>query len=83
MFVKWTLHSFILGKLTLVAQLDARLTGNQEVGVRHLGDGNIPSWRFDHEIFSMVILSLPLIQEWQLSLSDERLCTILLNRIEN
>ena len=27
----------------------------------------ILSWRFDHEIFSMVILSLPLIQEGQLS----------------
>ena len=30
----------------------------------------------DHEIFSMVILSLPLIQEGQLSVSGERMCTI-------
>ena len=30
----------------------------------------------DHEIFSMVILSLPLIQEGQLSVFGERLCTI-------
>ena len=29
----------------------------------------------DHEIFSMVILSLPLIQEVQLSASGERMCT--------
>ena len=29
----------------------------------------ILSWRFDHEIFSTVILSLPLIQEGQLSVS--------------
>ena len=29
----------------------------------------------DHEIFSMVILSLPLIQEGQLSVSSERMCT--------
>ena len=29
----------------------------------------------DHEIFSMVILSLPLIQEGQLSVSGERMCT--------
>ena len=37
----------------------------------------------DHEIFSMVILSLPLIQEGQLSVSGERMCTILVNRIED
>ena len=33
----------------------------------------------DHEIFSMVILSLPLIQEGQLSVSSERMCTILVD----
>ena len=37
----------------------------------------------DHEIFSMVILSLPLIQEGQLSVSGERMCTIPVNRLEN
>ena len=37
----------------------------------------------DHEIFSMVILSLPLIQEGQLSVSGERMCTILVNRLED
>ena len=37
----------------------------------------------DHEIFSTVILSLPLIQEWQLSVSGERMCTILVNRLED
>ena len=31
----------------------------------------------DHDIFSTVILSLPLIQEGQLSVSGERMCTIL------
>ena len=36
------------------------------------------------EIFSTVILSLPLIQEGQLSLvSGERMCTILVNRLED
>ena len=34
----------------------------------------------DHEIFSTVILSLPLIQEGQLSVSGERMCTILVNQ---
>ena len=37
----------------------------------------------DHETFSTVILSLPLIQEGQLSVSGERMCTILVNRLED
>ena len=37
----------------------------------------------DHEIFSTVILSLPLIQAGQLSVSGERMCTILVNRLED
>ena len=41
------------------------------------------SLKIDHEIFSTVILSLPLIQEGQLSVSGERMCTILVNRLED
>ena len=37
----------------------------------------------DHEIFSTVILSLQLIQEGQLSISGERMCTILVNHLED
>ena len=37
----------------------------------------------DYEIFSTVILFLPLIQEGQLSVSGERMCTILVNRLED
>ena len=37
----------------------------------------------DYEIFSTVILSLPLIQEGQLSVSGEIMCTILVNRLED
>ena len=37
----------------------------------------------DHEILSSVILSLPLIQEVQLSVSGERMCTILVNFLED
>ena len=37
----------------------------------------------DHEIFSTVILSLPLIQEGQWSVSGKRMCTILVNRLED
>ena len=36
----------------------------------------------DHEIFSTAILSFPLIQEG-LSVSGERMCTILVNRLED
>ena len=60
-----------------------RPTGDQEVA------GSTPAGRqhsfveIDHEIFSTVILSLPLIQEGQLSVSGERMCTILVNRLED
>ena len=37
----------------------------------------------DREIFSTVILSLLLIQEGQLSVSGKRMCTILVNRLED
>ena len=37
----------------------------------------------DHEIFSAVILSLPLIQEGQLSVSGKRMSTILVNSLED
>ena len=37
----------------------------------------------DQEIFSTAILSLPLIQEGQLSVSGGRMCTILVNRLED
>ena len=45
--------------------------------------GNIISRRFDHKIFSTVILPLPLTQEGPMSVSDERICILLVNRIEN
>ena len=37
----------------------------------------------DHEIISMGILTLPLIQEVRLSVTDERMSTILVNRLED
>ena len=67
-----------------VAQLDApsdwRLGGcgfNTRRGRQH------SFIEIGHEIFSTVILSLPLIQEGQLSVSGERMCTILVNRLED
>ena len=66
-----------------VAQLDACPTGDQEV-VSDPRRGRQHSFvEIDHEIFSTVILSLPLIQEGQLSVSGERMCTILVNRLED
>ena len=66
-------------RLALVAQLDVRPTGDKEVaGLIRTGSAT-----FFHEIFSMVILSLALIQEGQLSVSGERMCTILVNRLED
>ena len=57
-----------------MVQLDARPTGDQEVAGSNSRVGNVLSSRFDHEILSTVILSLPLIQERQLSVSGERMC---------
>ena len=37
----------------------------------------------DHEMISTVILSLPLIQEGQFSVTGKRMCTILVNRLED
>ena len=56
-----------------MAQSDARPTGDQEIA------GSVPAesgnMEIDQELFSMVILSLPLNQEGQLSVSGERICT--------
>ena len=53
-----------------MAQSDARPTGDQEVaGSIPAGSGNILSWRLIMGT-AFVILSLPLIQEGQLSVSS-------------
>ena len=65
-------------------QLDARPTGDQEVAGSNPRRGRRHSFvEIDYEIFSTAILSLPLIQEGQLSVSGERMCTILVNRLED
>ena len=48
----------------------------------HLG-GQHSFVEIDREIFSTVSLSLPLIQKGQLSVSGERMCAILVNRLED
>ena len=67
-----------------VAQLDA--PSNWRPGGRGFNPHRGRQHSFveiDHEIFSTVILSLPLIQEGQLLVSGERMCTILVNRLED
>ena len=67
-----------------VAQLDA--PSNWRPGGRGFNPRRGRQHSFveiDHEIFSTVILSLPLIQEGQLSVSGERMCTLLVNRLED
>ena len=65
-----------------MAQLDAHATGDQEVAGL-IPDGYATFFRGDHEIFSTVILSLPLIQEGQLSVSGKRMYTVLVNCLED
>ena len=73
-----------LGNWASVAQLDAPSDwrpGGRGFNIRR---GRQHSFvEIDHEIFSTVILSLPLIQERQLSVSGERMCTVLVNRLED
>ena len=60
-----------------VAQLDARPTGDQEVACL------TPLGRHNYFVDISVILSLSLIQEGQLSVSDKGMCTILVNWLED
>ena len=67
-----------------MAQLDVRPTGDQEV----VGSTSARSTTFFcgdsiMKYFLRVILSLPLIQEGQFSGSGERMCTILVNCLED
>ena len=74
----------ILKLPVLVAQLDA--PSDWRPGGRGFNPHRGRQHSFveiDHEIFSTVILSLPLIQKGQLSVSGERMCTILVNRLED
>ena len=59
-------------------------TGDQEVAGSIPDEvGNILSWRLIMKYFLRLILSLLLIQEGQLSVSGKRMCTILVNRLED
>ena len=61
--------------LTSVTQWDACRTGDQVMDESPAGVRQHSLVEIDHEIFSTVILSLPLIQEGQLLVSGRRMCT--------
>ena len=65
-----------------VDQLVTHQTGDQKVA-GSTPAGSATFCRRDHEIFSTVILSLLLIQEGRLSGFGERMCTILVSRLED
>ena len=70
--------------MALVAQLD--VPSDLKPGGRRFNPSRGRQHSFveiDREIFSTVILFLPLIQEGQLSVSGKRMCTILVNRLED
>ena len=66
-----------------VAQLDASSDWRPGRGFNPRRGRQHSFAEIDHEIFSTVILSLPLIQEGQLSVSGERMCAILVNCLED
>ena len=77
-------NTHTLYKPASVAQLDALSDWRPGGRGFNLRRGRQHSFvEIDHEIFSTVILSLPLIQEGQLSVSGERMCTILVNCLED
>ena len=72
------------GRLASVARLDAPSDWRPGGYGFNARQGRQHSFlEIDHEIFLMVILSLPLIQEGQLSVSGKRMCTILINCLED
>ena len=67
----------------LKVQWDDSPTGDQEVTVQSHWIWQHSVMEIDHEIFSLVILSILLIHEGQLSVSGKRMCTILVNHLED
>ena len=62
--------------------MDAHPTGDQEVADSTPAGRQHSFIEIDHEIFSTVILFRLLIQEGQLSVSGERMCTMLVNPLD-
>ena len=83
-FHQFVCHAYSYCMPASVAQLDA--PSDWRPGGRGFNPRRGRQYSFveiDREIFSTVILSLLLIQEGQSSVSGERMCTILVNRLED
>ena len=82
----YSVFSYFISPLNIccasVAQLDARPTGDQVVGSTPAEVSKILSWRVIMKYFLRSFSPFP-IQEGQLSVSKERMCTILVNRLED
>ena len=79
----WLNHTYGLEPAS-VAQLDALSDWRPEGRWFNPRQGQQHSFvEIDREIFSTVILSLPLIQEGQMSVSGKRMCTILVDSLED
>ena len=78
-YIENAVHRLILQNAAIaraaMAKTDASRTGDQEVaGSIPARSGNILSWGLIMKYFSTAILSLPLVQEGQFSVSGERMC---------
>ena len=65
-----------------MARLDVRLV-IRRLRVRSPPGQHHSFVEIEHEIFSAVIYFIPLVQEVQLSVYGEMMCTILVNHLEN
>ena len=72
LFVQFQVYKNLL--LDMVARWDAHLPGIQTVAGLILRSGKTFSVDIGHEIISTAIVSLPLIQEGQFSVTGERMC---------
>ena len=69
------LYNIYIQLLGAVARSEASPLGMQAAPEFNPHVRHILSWRLGHENISTAILSLPLIQEEQLSVTGERMCT--------
>ena len=73
-FLQVLLQPALVAPLEVCPSVDQEVAGSTLTGQQH------QFVEIDHEIFSTVILSFLLIQEGQLSVSGERMCTMIVNR---
>ena len=78
---KLHIHIYLIPKFRIIRSEVTENSSGQNLGGKKKKKKRV-NVEIDHE-YSTVILSLPLIQEAQLSVSGEIMCTILVNRLED